>query len=202
MANPLGPGNNSICGGRRPGENQSVVVLGAQVLGPGRPSPAVRRRVAHGVAVLRRRGIRWLLLMGGVGKAGVSEASVMAGLARDLGVEAGRVLLEEQSTSTLEQAVAAARLAREHRWGRVVLVTDRYHLPRARFLFQRMGLEVCGDPARGPGGAGRWRRLAGAAREAPAWVKVAGQAIGGRLHRAAAEARAAPAPGECRGSCG
>lgn len=172
------------------GAADAVVVLGAQVLGPGHPAPAVRRRVSHGVEALRRDRARWLVLTGGVGAAGVSEASVMADLARRLGVPEHRLLLEEESTSTLAQAAAVARLARAGGWDRVVVVTDRYHLPRALFLFRRMGLTAGGDPARGPGGADRWRWLGGAVREVAAWGKVALQAASGGLRRAAEKARA------------
>jgi uncharacterized SAM-binding protein YcdF (DUF218 family) len=167
----------------------AVVVLGAQVLGPGAPAPAARRRVAHGVEVLAGGGARWLVLTGGVGEAGVSEASVMAEVAAGLGVTRDRLVLEEESTSTLEQAIAVARLARRRGWRRVVVVTDRYHLPRALFLFRRMGLPAAGDPARGPGGAGRWHWLGGVAREGAAWAKVAIQALDGTLGRAAEAAR-------------
>jgi len=186
----------------RPGPAAAVVVLGAQVRGPDDPAPAVRRRVAHGVEVLGRSGSAWLVLAGGVGEAGVSEASVMAGLAARLGVAGERLVLEEESASTLEQAVAVARLARERGWPRVVVVTDRYHLSRALFLFRRMGLAAGGDAARGPGGADRWRWLLGWVREAGAWAKVAGQALTGTLRRSAAAAGETRGPGEFRGSCG
>ena len=170
----------------------AVVVLGAQVLGPGLAAPAVRRRVGHGVAVWRRLRAPWLVLTGGVGEAGVSEASVMAGLARGLEVAGESLVLEEESTSTLEQAVAVARLGRQRGWSGVVVVTDRYHLPRALFLFRRMGLAACGDPVRGPGGADRWRWLGGVVREGGAWAKVAWQVCDGSLGRAAAAARRDP----------
>ena len=175
---------------RGAGAPGAVVVLGAEVRGPDDPAPAARRRVAHGVEVLRRFASARLVLTGGVGEAGVAEAVVMAGLARRLGVAAEQIVLEQESTSTLEQAVAVARLARRHGWRQVVVVTDRYHLPRALFLFRRMGLAASGDPARGPGGADRWRWLGGAAREGGAWTKVAGQALNGTLRRAAAAAGA------------
>lgn len=160
-----------------------MVVLGAQVLGPDEPAPAVRRRVAHGVAALDRHGARWLVVAGGVGEAGVSEASVMAGLARGLGVAGERIVLEDRSRNTREQAVGVARLARERGWLRVVVVTDRYHLPRALFLFRRAGLGAGGDPVQGRGEARRWRWYGGWVREAAAWAKVAWQAAAGVVRR-------------------
>jgi uncharacterized SAM-binding protein YcdF (DUF218 family) len=39
--------------------------------------------------------------------------------------------------STRGEAEAVERLAREHRWSRVVVVTSRFHVTRARMLFRR-----------------------------------------------------------------
>jgi len=171
----------------------AAVVLGAEVFGPGRPSAAVRRRVEHAVIVWRALGTPVLVASGGVGGGGVSEASVMRDLAIELGVPAGSVVTEEESHSTLEQAVAVTRLARARGWDALVVVSDRFHVPRARFLFRRMGLPVAGAPVTGPGAGSRRRWLAGWVREGGAWAKALGEWTGGTLRRAAREA-ANPAP--------
>jgi uncharacterized SAM-binding protein YcdF (DUF218 family) len=161
-----------------------VVVLGAEVFGPGRPSAAVARRIAHGAAVWRRLEAEVLVVSGGVGQATVSEAAVMAVLAAEMGVPPEAIVLEESSHSTLEQAVAVTRLARDRGWESAVVVSDRFHVPRARFLFRRMGLEAAGAPAAGPGEGSRRKWLQGWVREGAAWVKVLGQWAGGSLRRA------------------
>ena len=163
----------------------AAVVLGAEVFGPGRPSAAVQRRVEHGVMVWRRLRIPFLVVSGGVGKAGISEASVMRDLAVDLGVPPDAIVLEDGSHSTLEQAVAVTRLARAGGWEALVVVSDRFHVPRARFLFRRMGLSVAGAPVTGPGPGSRRKWLGAWVREAAAWVKALGQWAGGILRRAA-----------------
>jgi len=147
----------------------AAVVLGAEVFGPGRPSAAVQRRVEHGVMVWRRLRIPFLVVSGGVGQAGISDA----------------IVLEDGSHSTLEQAVAVTRLARAGGWEALVVVSDRFHVPRARFLFRRMGLSVAGAPVTGPGPGSRRKWLGAWVREAAAWVKALGQWAGGILRRAA-----------------
>jgi uncharacterized SAM-binding protein YcdF (DUF218 family) len=161
----------------------AVVVLGAQVLASGSPSPSLRRRVEHGVEVWRETGAGALLVSGGTGEAPMSEAAAMRHLALDLDVPAGRIVVEDRSTSTLEHAVEAAALAGKHGWRRLVIVTDRFHLPRALFLFRRLGLAVAGDPVPTRGGGSRRRWITGALREVPAWLKALAMVAAGRHRR-------------------
>ena len=83
----------------------------------------------------------------------------------------------------LSGAVEVARIARRRGWGRLVVVTDRFHLPRALFLFRRLGLSVTGDPVRGRGGGSRRHWMGAAVREVPAWVKNRGLVAAGRHRR-------------------
>lgn len=170
--------------GETPSETtpDAIIVLGAQVLASGRPSPSLRRRLEHGVAVWRETGAAMLVPSGGLGEAPISEAEAMRRMAVALGVPDDRIVLEDRSTSTLEHAVELARLADRLGWGRLLLVTDRYHLPRALFLFRRLGLEVGGDPVHGRGEGSRRRWVAGALREIPAWGKSLTLTVSG-VHR-------------------
>jgi uncharacterized SAM-binding protein YcdF (DUF218 family) len=157
----------------------AVVVLGAQVLPGGRPSTALRRRVVTGVAALRRTGAPAIVMCGGVGATPPAEAAVMAQIAEGLGVAADGILLEDRSHSTLEQAEQVAVMAGNRGWRQIIVVTDRYHLPRAVFLFRKTGLQVRGSGSgRGDGSLLRW--WGGALREIPAWVKTAALALVGR----------------------
>jgi uncharacterized SAM-binding protein YcdF (DUF218 family) len=161
----------------------AVVVLGAQVLGPEAPTTAVRRRVVHAVGVMKASEVGHLVACGGVGEAGVSEASVMRHLAIGLGVDPERIIVEETSTNTFEHAVEVGGIAHGRGWSSLVIVTDRFHSPRARFLFRRLGLEISGDPVPDRAGGSRLRWLAGYLREAGAWTKLVGWAVAGRLRR-------------------
>ena len=93
---------------------------------------------------LYRDGAAPLLLMSGGGAGPATEASVMRDLAREAGVPEMAVLLETESRNTFENAAYTARVLRGMGKTRVVLVSDRMHLPRAARLFRRAGLEVLG----------------------------------------------------------
>lgn len=122
----------------------AIVVLGCQLVSGGRPSERLRRRVALGIG-LYREGTAPLLIMSGGGAAGaITEAAVMRDLAREAGVPETALLIEPESRNTFENAAYTARLLRDIGKTRIVLVSDRAHLPRAARLFRRAGLEVIG----------------------------------------------------------
>jgi len=123
----------------------AVLVLGAATAAPGVPGPALRRRLEHGVGVFRARKAAFLLVSGGIVGPPPAEAHLMREMAMARGIEAERIVVEDQARSTFENAVYAGRIIRERGWGRVVVVTDAFHLPRALFVCRRLGLPVEGD---------------------------------------------------------
>ncbi len=154
-----------------------IVVLGAAVAVGGGPSAALRRRVAEGVRRLEAGAAPVLLLSGGKGggpgggKAGgpgggvPAEAEVMRDLALAAGVAAGgtagapegRLVLETDSRSTLENARCSARIMRARGWTKALVVTDAVHLPRALLAFRAHGIDAKGAA------------VAGGARDQPLW---------------------------------
>ncbi len=131
-------------------EADAIVVLGCRVDAAGLPSERMRRRMALAVA-LYRDGAAPLIVLSGGGLGPVAEAAAMRDLALAAGIPAAALLLEPDSRDTLANAVNTARLLKALGKRRVVLVTDRLHLPRAALLFRRAGLDivgVAGVPAR------------------------------------------------------
>lgn len=151
---------------RRAVTADAVVVLGAG-------GPALRRRLVHGVGVLRGSGAAYLLLSGGIVGGALSEAAVMRALAIKLGVEAARIIVEDRSRNTFENAVYSGRIIGDRGWRRVIVVTDAYHMPRALYVFRRLGLAAVGAPVGKCAGTSRWRWYASYLRESAALVKSA-----------------------------
>ncbi|KFE68846.1 YdcF family protein [Hyalangium minutum] len=125
----------------------AVVVLGARVLQGGVPSGALQARVEKAVELYQRGVASRLVFSGGVGDHPPSEAQVMRSLAVQLGVPAEACTLEEQSHSTEQNARFSAELLRALGAQRVVVVSDPYHLLRARQYFRLQGFEVATSPA-------------------------------------------------------
>ena len=68
----------------------------------------------------------------------------MRRLALASGLPEAALLLEPRSRNTWENAEESARLLRRRGLRRVVLVSDRAHLPRAALLFRLAGLDIAG----------------------------------------------------------
>ena len=140
------------------GRPDAVIVLGAAVVAPGVPGPALVRRVEWGVGVFRARSAGHLVLSGG--GAAPAEAHLMRDIALALGVAGGSILVEDRSRNTFENAIYTGAFIRRRGWRRIVVVTDAFHLPRALYIFRRLGLAVEGEgvPRTPTTSRGRWLR--------------------------------------------
>lgn len=172
-----------------------IVVFGAALAPDGTPGPALRRRVAHAVALWRAGRGRRLLCSGGVVVGTCSEAAVMAGCAAAAGVPRACIVEETRARNTWENAQYSAALMRAHGWDSALLVTERYHLPRARLACRlaRLPVRACSGPGHPPE-RGRGRQLALALREALACLMMLARAAAAVLRRAGAGSR--PAAGD------
>lgn len=157
----------------------AVVALGAPPQAPDAPGPVLERRLDHAVAVWRRRRVGYLVVTGGTVGSPLAEADIMRDLARALGVADDRIVVEDRARNTFENALYTGLIMRQRGWSRAVVVTDAFHMPRALFVFRRLGLCVEGDAVRGPIAADRATRLRLYGREAVAFARcVALFAIG------------------------
>jgi uncharacterized SAM-binding protein YcdF (DUF218 family) len=122
-----------------------IVVLGAAQYG-GRPSPALERRLLAALA-LYQKGLAPRIAVAGGKAAGdtLSEGEAGCRYLMARGVPREALLCETRSQSTYQNLL----FLRPHLEGRVLLVTDAPHLPRALFLARLLGLEAEGYPVPG-----------------------------------------------------
>jgi uncharacterized SAM-binding protein YcdF (DUF218 family) len=113
----------------------AVVVLGCAVQKGGTASPALRARIQEGVRVWRATGSRYLFVTGGVGKNPPAEAVVMRGIAEREGVPPASIINDTTAHTTEGSAFMCARVSERLGWHRVILVSDPWHLLRARHMF-------------------------------------------------------------------
>jgi uncharacterized SAM-binding protein YcdF (DUF218 family) len=152
--------------GHRPrptGSFDAIVVAGCRVLQNGQPSVSLTRRATRAVELWQRGLAPLIVFTGGVGQSPPAEAAAAAGVARQLGVPDSAMLLEDRSTSTLENASFARELTTAQR---IIVVTDTYHVRRCEWLFGRYFKGVQGVGVVSPFGY----RVRGALREALAFA--------------------------------
>lgn len=146
------------------GHFDAIVVAGCRVYPDGRPSPALEWRVRKAVELFEAGVAPKIVFTGGLGTYPPTEAEASANLAAELGVPRAAMVLEDRSTSTEENAANAAKSIEA--W-RIVVVTDAYHVFRARRVFDRHFEEVEGVGST----YGYWVRVRGAYREVLAVAK-------------------------------
>ena len=130
---------------------QAIVVLGG---GRVRGSPewggdtanaATLRRIRYGAQLARDTGLPVLLAGGNPERAALPEARLMqAVLEHEFGIKARWI--EDRSDTTAENARFTAAILAPLGIRRVLLVTDAYHMPRARRAFAGAGLDPVAAP--------------------------------------------------------
>lgn len=131
---------------------QAVVVLGGGVqpeapeYGQPLPSAHTLARLRYGVRLARQAGLP-LGFSGGAGWSGrgaVEAEAARRSARQDFGAELRWV--DGSARDTAENAQQLAPLLRRDGITRIALVSDAWHLPRARLQFERMGFEVLPAP--------------------------------------------------------
>lgn len=129
-----------------------IVLLGGGVV-PGAPDgegsatlgASALVRAVHAAELARRLGLPVVASGGRVfpDPGAEAEADVAARLLVSLGVRSDRIVAEDQSRTTWENAQRVRDLVKPER---VVLVTTAIHMPRAVACFQELGIEVVPAP--------------------------------------------------------
>lgn len=106
-------------------------------------------RVVQAAILARRYPDAKLVFTGGNGSlfsAMTTEAQAVAKLWAELGVDPMKVMLEERSRNTDENARFTASLVHPKPDQRWILLTSAFHMPRSMGLFEKAGFNVIADP--------------------------------------------------------
>lgn len=124
----------------------AIVVLGAAQY-VGHPSPVLRARLDHAIALWRRGMAPTMILTGGTGTGDTtSEAAVSRRYVRQRGVPASAILLETEGRTTSQSMAGVAALMATRNRQDVLLVSDPFHMLRLVILARRHGLEPIASP--------------------------------------------------------
>ena len=125
-------------GARAQGDADYMIVLGAQWKN-GYPSYVLQKRLDAAIVYLKENPDTIVIVSGGQGSnEPISEAEGMAGYLQDAGIDAERIVQEDQSTSTSENLEFSAGYLNKAE-DRVVIVTSDFHVYRAMKIASKKG---------------------------------------------------------------
>ena len=131
----------------------AAIVLGAGVF-RGRPSPVLRSRIDHAIDLYDAGTVDNIIFTGGIGRNDtLSEAQVSANYAMGRGVNAADILLEDKSTSTVENLRFAKEIGESADLDSFLIVSTPYHMLRATWIARDIGLDAASSPTQST----RWR---------------------------------------------
>jgi uncharacterized SAM-binding protein YcdF (DUF218 family) len=122
-----------------------AIVLGA-ALWDQQPSPALKERLNLALRLYKEKRVDYLLLSGGLGVSGITEAEGMKRYLIAHGVHADHLILEDRSNNTKENLKYAAELLKQSKGEKVALITHDYHMYRALNYARQAGVRATPAP--------------------------------------------------------
>ena len=118
-----------------------ILVLGAGVWEGGVPSHMLADRLDEAVSLYELGASGKLLMSGDHGRNDYDEVNVMKDYAVDAGVPSEDVFMDHAGFSTYESLYRARDVFKAER---IIIVTQRYHIYRALYVAEKLGLEAYG----------------------------------------------------------
>jgi uncharacterized SAM-binding protein YcdF (DUF218 family) len=144
-----------------------IIVMGAAEY-RGKPSPVLRARLDHAVELYRTRYAPLILTTGGAGgDPKFTEAEVGRSYLIDRGIPPEQIVVENQGETTAQSLAAAFEIMQRMELRSCIVVSDGYHIFRAKKYLQAEGLTVFGSP-----------RISGPQPEWKEWWEYMKQAVG------------------------
>jgi SanA protein len=124
--------------------SQVAIIFGAGLMRDGTPTPVLRDRVTTGVELYFSGKVQKLLMSGDNRFDYYNEPGAMATYAASLGVPEQDIILDYAGRRTYDTCYRARYIFGVED---AILVTQRYHLPRAVYTCNTLGVEAEGTPA-------------------------------------------------------
>ncbi|MBA1334986.1 MAG: SanA protein [Firmicutes bacterium] len=118
-----------------------ILILGAGVWGDGRPSHMLEDRLLQGIELYKKGASGRLLMSGDHGRKEYDEVNTMKQFTIDRGIVSEHVFMDHAGFSTYESLYRARDIFEAHK---IIIVTQKYHLYRALYIAEKLGLEAYG----------------------------------------------------------
>ena len=118
-----------------------IIVLGCQVKDNGQPSDMLADRLKRGIELYEQGAAPKIIMSGDHGRAEYDEVNTMKQVAIDSGVPSSDVFMDHAGFSTYESMYRAKEIFEADK---VIIVTQEYHLYRALYIAEQLGIEAYG----------------------------------------------------------
>lgn len=117
-----------------------ILVLGAGIWGD-KPSPMLEDRLLQGITLYNNQTSSKIIMSGDHGKEEYDEVNVMKDFAIEKGVKSEDIFMDHAGFSTYDSLYRAKEVFEAKK---VVIVTQKYHLYRALYIAEKLGIEAYG----------------------------------------------------------
>ncbi len=127
-----------------PSDYDTALVFGAGLRSRGVPGQVLADRVIRSIELYQNAKVKVLLFSGDNQSPGHNEVKAMENLALAEGVPISQIIFDHSGLNTYDSCWRAKNIFNLQK---VVLVTQKYHLPRALYVCSELGLEAVGIDA-------------------------------------------------------
>ena len=117
-----------------------IIILGAGIWGD-KPSPMLEDRLQEGINLYQNGVSDKIIMSGDHGKKEYDEVNIMKNYAIEKGIPSNNIFMDHAGFSTYESIYRAKDIFQAKK---VVIVTQKYHLYRALYIANQLGLEAYG----------------------------------------------------------
>lgn len=118
-----------------------VLVLGCQVKDDGTPSDMLKDRLTRGIELYELGASPKLLMSGDHGREEYDEVGAMKQYAIDAGIPSENIFMDHAGFSTYESVYRAKEIFEADK---IIIITQEYHLYRALYIADKLGVEAYG----------------------------------------------------------
>ena len=117
-----------------------IIILGAGIWGD-KPSPRLEDRLLEGIKLYQNGASDKIIMSGDHGRKEYDEVSIMKNYAIEKGIPSENIFMDHAGFSTYESIYRAKDIFQAKK---IVIVTQKYHLYRALYIANQLGLEAYG----------------------------------------------------------
>ena len=117
-----------------------IIILGAGIWGD-KPSPMLEDRLLEGISLYENNVSKKIIMSGDHGRKEYDEVNIMKKFAIEKGVPSENIFMDHAGFSSYESIYRAKEIFGANK---IVIVTQKYHLYRALYIANQLGIEAYG----------------------------------------------------------